>query len=336
VIDAAAANDAPPDPVAGASNSPVLTTGEPGAHAAGASGARVAGASGAHVAGASGVRVTGASVAHVASASGARVAGTSGARLATVRGEAMLQMPLDLYIPPDALEVFLDTFEGPLDLLLYLIRKANIDILDIPMARLTQQYLEYVELMRRRNLELAAEYLLMAALLMEIKSRMLLPRPRALREDEEDPRAELVRRLMEYESIKLAAHKLDALPVLGRDFLTLNVCIEQAVVQRLPQVRIPDLIAAWQSLLLRARVTRHHKVTREELSVREFMSSILRRLQGSQFTEFTALFDVSKGVAVVVVSFLALLELVRESLIEVTQSEPYAPIYVKLAHADPE
>jgi segregation and condensation protein A len=304
VIDAAAANDAPLEPVAGASNPPVSTAGEPGAHVAGESGARVAGA--------------------------------SDARVATVRGEAMLEMPLDLYIPPDALEVFLDTFEGPLDLLLYLIRKADIDILDIPMARLTQQYLEYVELMRRRNLELAAEYLLMAALLMEIKSRMLLPRPRALREDEEDPRAELVRRLMEYERIKLAAHKLDALPVLGRDFLTLEVWIEQAAVQRLPQVRTQDLIAAWQSLLMQARVMRHHKVTREELSVREFMSSILRRLQGSQFTEFTALFDVSKGVAVVVVSFLALLELVRESLIEVTQSEPYAPIYVKLAHAESE
>ena len=296
MIDAAAANDAPLDPVAGASNTPVSTVGEPGAH----------------------------------------VAGASDARVATVRGEAMLEMPPDLYIPPDALEVFLDTFEGPLDLLLYLIRKANIDILDIPMARLTQQYLEYVDLMRRRNLELAAEYLLMAALLMEIKSRMLLPRPRALREDEEDPRAELVRRLMEYESIKLAAHKLDMLPVLGRDFLTLEVWIEQAAVQRLPQVHTQDLIAAWQSLLMQARIMRHHKVMREELSVREFMSSILRRLQGSQFTEFTALFDLSKGVAVVVVSFLALLELVRESLIEVTQSEPYAPIYVKLAHAESE
>jgi len=258
------------------------------------------------------------------------------ARVATVRGEALLEMPPDLYIPPDALEVFLDTFEGPLDLLLYLIRKANIDILDIPMARLTEQYLEYVELMRRRNLELAAEYLLMAALLMEIKSRMLLPRPRALREEEEDPRAELARRLMEYESMKLAAHKLDALPVLGRDFLTLEVWIEQAAVQRLPQVRTEDLIAAWQSLLMHARMTQHHKVTREELSVREFMSAILRRLQGGQFTNFISLFEVSKGVAVVVVSFLALLELVRESLIEVTQSEPYAPIYVKLAHAESE
>jgi len=293
VIGAAAANDAPLDPVPGASNIPVPPAGP-------------------------------------------RVAGAPDARVATVRGEAMLEMPLDLYIPPDALEVFLDTFEGPLDLLLYLIRKANIDVLDIPMARLTEQYLEYVELMRRRNLELAAEYLLMAALLMEIKSRMLLPRPRALREDEEDPRAELVRRLTEYESIKLAAHKLDALPVLGRDFLAVTVWIEQAAGQRLPQVHTQDLIAAWQSLLLRARMTQHHKVTREELSVREFMSSILRRLHGGHFTDFTSLFEIGKGVAVVVVSFLALLELVRESLIEVTQSEPYAPIYVKLAHAESE
>jgi segregation and condensation protein A len=312
VIDAAAASDTPRDPVVGTSNPPVATAREPGANIAGTSAARVAGAS------------------------AARVAGAPGARVATVRGEAMLELPLDLYIPPDALEVFLDTFEGPLDLLLYLIRKANIDVLDIPMARLTQQYLEYVELMRRRNLELAAEYLLMAALLMEIKSRMLLPRPRALREDEEDPRAELVRRLMEYESIKLAAHKLDALPLLGRDFFTVEVWIVQVAVQRLPQVCTRDLIGEWQSLLLRKRVMQHHKVTREELRVREYKSSLLSRLQGSKFVEFTALFDASKGVAVVVVSFLALLELVRESLIEMTQSEPYAPIYVKLAHAESE
>jgi segregation and condensation protein A len=272
----------------------------------------------------------------VAQAPGPATAAAAGARVATVRGEALLEMPPDLYIPPDALEVFLDTFEGPLDLLLYLIRKANIDILDIPMARLTEQYLEYVELMRRRNLELAAEYLLMAALLMEIKSRMLLPRPRALREEEEDPRAELVRRLMEYESIKLAAHKLDALPVLGRDFLAVEVWIEQAAAQHLPQVSTQDLIATWQSLLMHARMTRHHKVSREELSVREFMSAMLRRLHGGQFANFTALFEAGKGVAVVVVSFLALLELVRENLIEVTQSEPYAPIYVKLAHAESE
>ena len=263
-------------------------------------------------------------------------AGAPDARVATIRGEALMEMPPDLYIPPDALEVFLDTFEGPLDLLLYLIRKANIDILDIPMAQLTEQYLEYVELMRRRNLELAAEYLLMAALLMEIKSRMLLPRPRVEREQEEDPRAELVRRLTEYESMKLAAHKLDALPLLGRDFLRLEVWIEQAAAQRLPQVRTEDLITTWQSLLMRARMTQHHKVTREVLSVREYMSTILRRLQGGQFANFTSLFEVGRGVAVVVVSFLALLELVRESLIDVTQSEPYAPIYVKLAYAQSE
>jgi len=262
--------------------------------------------------------------------------GEPAAHVVRIRGEALLEMPEDLYIPPDALEIFLDTFQGPLDLLLYLIRKANIDILDIPMARLTLQYLEYVELMRRRNLELAAEYLLMAALLMEIKSRMLLPRPRVVAEDEEDPRAELVRRLMEYETIKLAAHKLDSLPVVGRDFLTVQVWIEHAAAQRLPHVRTRDLIAAWQSLLMRAKVSQHHRVTREELSVREFMSSILRRLHDAKFAEFTSLFDVSKGVAVVVVSFLAVLELVRESLIEVTQSEPYAPIYVKLAHAESE
>ena len=255
---------------------------------------------------------------------------------AMVRGQLLLEMPQDLYIPPDALEIFLDTFEGPLDLLLYLIRKANIDILDIPMAKLTLQYLEYVELMRRRNLELAAEYLLMAALLMEIKSRMLLPRPRPVADDETDPRAELVRRLMEYEQIKLAAHKLDVLPVLGRDFLAVEVWMGEVAAARLPQVRTEDLIATWQSLLMRARMTRHHKVTREELSVREFMSSILRHLQGGQFAEFTSLFDVTKGVSVVRVSFLAMLELVRESLIEVMQSEPYAPIYVKLAHAQSE
>ena len=232
--------------------------------------------------------------------------------------------------------MFFDTFEGPLDLLLYLIRKANIDILDIPMARLTEQYLEYVELMRRRNLELAAEYLLMAALLMEIKSRMLLPRPRALREEEEDPRAELVRRLMEYENMKLPPRTSstrcpcsDAISSRWRCGSSRRGAAPAAGAHRGPD-------RAWQSLLMHARMTQHHKVTREELSVREFMSVILRRLQGGQFANFTSLFDVSKGVAVVVVSFLAVLELVRESLIEVTQSEPYAPIYVKLAHAESE
>ncbi len=253
-------------------------------------------------------------------------------QLALVRGVPVTELPLDLYIPPDALEVFFDTFEGPLDLLLYLIRKANIDILDIPMASLTVQYMEYVETMRRKNLELAAEYLVMAAMLMEIKSRMLLPRPPTLEEGEEDPRAELVRRLLEYERMKQAAQRLDRLPQLGRDYLAVEVWIEQTLSERLPEVNPGDLEAAWRWLLARAKVTRHHRITREELSVREHMSIILRRLAGAGFVEFIHLFDPLRGVPVLVVNFLAVLELVRESLIEVTQAEPFAPIYVKLAH----
>ena len=255
---------------------------------------------------------------------------------AKVRGEPFTDLPLDLYIPPDALEVFFETFEGPLDLLLYLIRKANIDILDIPMARLTEQYMEYVEAMRTKNLELAAEYLVMAAMLMEIKSRMLLPQPAMPGEEEEDPRAELVRRLLEYEKMKLAAQKLDALPQLGRDFLPVEVWIEQTLAQRLPRVEVADLEEAWRALLVRAKMSQHHRVTREELSVREHMSLILRRLRGGGFAEFGDLFEPTRGVPVLIVNFLAVLELVRESLLEVTQSEPYAPFYVKLAHAQPE
>jgi len=253
------------------------------------------------------------------------------ALVARVRGELLTELPLDLYIPPDALEVFFETFEGPLDLLLYLIRKANLDILDIPMAKLTQQYIEYVEIMRHKNLELAAEYLVMAAMLMEIKSRMLLPRPPSVGAEEADPRAELMRRLLEYEKMKLAAHKLDALPQLGRDFLPVEVWIEQTLAARLPQVNVVDLQEAWRMLLTRAKMTQHHRVTRDELSVREHMSLILRRLQGGGFAEFANLFDASRGVAVLVVNFLAVLELAREMLIEITQSEPFAPIYVKLA-----
>jgi len=249
---------------------------------------------------------------------------------AKVRGEPLLELPADLYIPPDALEVFLDTFEGPLDLLLYLIRKANIDILDIPMARLTEQYLQYVEVMRHKNLELAAEYLVMAAMLMEIKSRLLLPRPQAADDGELDPRAELVRRLLEYEQMKAAAQKLDRLPQRDRDFLAVEVWIEQSLVERLPDVHVPDLENAWRSLLARARLSRHHKVTRDELSVREHMTGILRLLAGGAFREFVELFDPLRGVAVLVVSFLAVLELARERLIEVTQSGPYAPIYVRI------
>ena len=265
-----------------------------------------------------------------------RVAEVRGQPLARVRGVPLTELPQDLYIPPDALEIFLDVFEGPLDLLLYLIRKANVDILDIPMARLTEQYVEYIEVMRYKNLELAAEYLVMAAMLMAIKSRMLLPRPRALDAEEQDPRAELVRRLLEYEKIKRAAQQLDALPQLGRDYFSVEVWIEQAFAERLPDVHAGDLEAAWRSLLARARITQHHRISREELSVREHMSGILRRLFGVGFIEFSALFDPGRGVAVLIINFLAVLELARESLIEFTQAEPFAPIYVKLAHAQSE
>lgn len=250
---------------------------------------------------------------------------------ARVRGIPLAELPADLYIPPEALEVFFETFEGPLDLLLYLIRRANLDILDIPMAKLTAQYMEYVEVMRRRNLELAAEYLVMAAMLMEIKSRLLLPRPRHAPEEELDPRAELVRRLLEYERMKLAGQKLDALPQRDRDFSAVEVWIEQSIVKRLPQVHAHDLENAWRSLLARARLSRHHKVTRDELSVREHMAGILRRLAGAGFCAFTDLFEPWRGVAVLVVNFLAVLELAREGLIEVTQAQAYAPIYVRLA-----
>ena len=252
--------------------------------------------------------------------------------VAKIRGEPLLEMPADLYIPPDALEVILDTFEGPLDLLLYLIRKANVDILDIPMAKLTAQYLEYVEAMRRTNLELAAEYLVMAAILIEIKSRMLLPRLKQVEDDSDlDPRAELVRRLLEYEQIKLAAQQLNELPQLDRDFFSVEVWIEQTLVKRLPQVSVQDLENAWRYMLQQARVRQHHKIRKDELSVREYMSLILRKLGEGVFHEFTTLFEPWKGVPVLVVSFLAILELARESLIEVSQAEPFAPIYVKLA-----
>jgi segregation and condensation protein A len=253
--------------------------------------------------------------------------------VARVLGEPYTQLPLDLYIPPDALEVFLETFEGPLDLLLYLIRRQNLNVLDIPMAEVTRQYMGYVEVMRQNQLEMAAEYLLMAALLIEIKSRLLLP-PRVEREDEEsDPRAELVRRLLEYEQMKLAAYELDVLPQAGRDFALVQVWVEQAAQKRLPDVNLEDLRTAWLGLMSRANVTLHHKITREELSVREHMTRILRRLRESAFIEFSALFDPTRGVPEMVVSFLAVLELVKESLIEVTQQEAFSSIYVKLSHA---
>jgi segregation and condensation protein A len=243
-------------------------------------------------------------------------------------------MPHDLYIPPDALEVFLEAFEGPLDLLLYLIRKQNFNILDIPMAGLTRQYLSYVDEIRTHNLELAAEYLLMAAMLIEIKSRMLLPPKKVAQgEEAEDPRAELVRRLLEYEQMKLAGAKLNALPQFGRDFLKAQVFIEQSLQPRFPDVSVVDLQEAWADILKRAKLVQHHKITREELSVREHMSLVLKKLQGRRFVEFEELFDPSKGTPVLVVTFIALLELAKETLVEITQAEVFAPIYVRLAYS---
>ncbi len=253
--------------------------------------------------------------------------------IARLYGEPLFKMPQDLYIPPDALEVFLEAFEGPLDLLLYLIRKQNFNILDIPMAGMTKQYLSYVEEIRTRNLELAAEYLLMAAMLIEIKSRMLLP-PKKTQDgkEPEDPRAELVRRLLEYEQMKLAAHRIDSLPTFGRDYLRAQVVIEQSLVPRFPDVNVVDLQEAWAAILKRAKLVQHHKISREELSVREHMSMVLRRLQGRKFVEFEELFDPSQGTQVLIVTFIALLELGKETLVEITQAEAYAPIYVRLAY----
>jgi len=253
--------------------------------------------------------------------------------VARLYGEPVLQLPSDLYIPPEALEVFLDAFEGPLDLLLYLIRKQNFNILDIPMAEVTRQYLVYVDQVRRHNLELAAEYLLMAALLIDIKSRMLLPVRKAdTGEEVEDPRAELARRLLEYERIKLGAQRLDTVPQLGRDFFAAQVHVEQTMVARLPDVAVADLQSAWADVLRRAKLTQHHRVTRETLSVREYMTRVLRRLQHLRFAEFQDLFEPAQGQAIAVVTFIALLELARESLVEITQAEAYAPIYVRLTY----
>jgi segregation and condensation protein A len=253
--------------------------------------------------------------------------------LARLYGEPLFAMPHDLYIPPDALQVFLEAFEGPLDLLLYLIRKQNFNILDIPMAAVTRQYLTYVDEIRSTNLELAAEYLLMAAMLIEIKSRMLLP-PKKVAEGQEpeDPRAELVRRLLEYEQIKLAAHKLNEVPQFGRDFLRAQVYVEQSLQPRFPDVNVVDLQDAWRDIVKRARLVQHHVISREELSVREHMSIVLRKLQGRKFLEFEDLFDATRGMPVLVVTFIALLELSKEGLLEVTQAEAFAPIYVRLAY----
>lgn len=251
-----------------------------------------------------------------------------------IKGEPLGQLPQDLYIPPDALEVYLETFEGPLDLLLYLIRKHNLDILDIPMATLTTQYMAYVEKMKTVKLELAAEYLLMSAMLIEIKSRMLLPKPAEVAE-EDDPRAELVRRLMEYEAIKLAAQQLDEMPKVGEDIHVASTYYQHIVEIRPPDVSLDDLLDAWKNVLKRAKLNQHHKLGRAELSVREHMSQILRRLKTESLVEFSQLFDIKNdGLPKLVVNFLAILELAKEGLVHITQQEAFSPIYLQASTID--
>ncbi len=253
---------------------------------------------------------------------------------ARIHGEPLLELPQDLYIPPDALELVLENFQGPLDLLLYLIRRHNLDVLDIPMAELTRQYMGYIEMMQHHRLELAADYLLMAAVLIEIKSRMLLPRPpKASEEDGEDPRAELMRHLLEYEQMKQAAQKLNELPQAGRDFEIVHVLIERTVQERLPEVSVEDLRVAWLGLLARAKLNKHHKVRREQLSVREQMAHVLRCLKGGEYVAFDQLFDLEHGVPKLVVTFIAILELAKEYLLEIQQSETLGNIYVRTSRA---
>lgn len=252
-------------------------------------------------------------------------------QLALVYGEALTEMPVDLYIPPDALEVILEAFEGPLDLLLYLIRKQNIDILDIPVAEITRQYMGYVELMKSVRLELAAEYLVMAAMLAEIKSRMLLPRSADIEEEEGDPRAELIRRLQEYERFKAAAEGIDELPRVGRDVVVPRLEAPQAKVRKLlPQVSLEELLVSMAEVMRRNDLFESHQITRETLSTRERMSEVLERLKGGGFVPFVELFSAEEGKLGVVVTFMAILELVKESLIELVQNEPFAAIHVRV------
>ncbi len=254
--------------------------------------------------------------------------------IALVNGQAFLGMPKDLYIPPDAMEVFLEAFEGPLDLLLYLIKKQNLDILDIPIAEVTRQYMEYVELMKAVSLELAAEYLVMAALLAEIKSRMLLPRPANLDTIEEDPRAELVRRLQEYERFQQAAAELDALPRLGRDTFSANAMIDEAVFEKpLPNVELKSLLFALRDVLKRAELNTSHNISREIFSVHERMGIILDALKNQEFAVFSQLFNFQEGRLGVVVTFLAMLELLKDNLIEFVQTAAFGPIHLKKATA---
>ena len=251
---------------------------------------------------------------------------------AVVDGEPVTTLPQDLYIPPYALQVFLEAFEGPLDLLLYLIRRQNIDILDIPIAEITKQYVQYIELMHEMQLELAGEYLVMAAMLAEIKSRMLLPRPEAEEEDEDDPRAELVRRLQEYERFKQAAQDIADLPRLERDvFVAQADAPERKIVQKLPDVTLKELLLAFHDVLRRAEMFSNLHMSREPLSVRQRMSEILSRIKAGSFTGFAELFDPEEGRMGVAVTFIALLELLRESVIEVVQADAFAPLHVRAA-----
>ncbi|GAB5380967.1 MAG: ScpA family protein [Aliiglaciecola sp.] len=252
--------------------------------------------------------------------------------LAFVNGEAVIEKPEDLYIPPDALEVILEAFEGPLDLLLYLIRKQKFDIVNLPILQITQQYMEYVEVMKELKLELAAEYLLMAAILAEVKSRLLLPKRLAESDEEEDPRAELIRRLQEYESIKVAAQEIDALPRIERDLFGAHAVPDESVepIKILPEVGLQELVLAFQSAMKKAKAFEHHQIEREVLSTRERMSRILELLDHDKFVEFETLFAKSEGKAGVVVTFLAILELAKESLIELVQAQPLSHIHLKL------
>ena len=257
-----------------------------------------------------------------------------GEPIAIVKGAAFTELPKDLYIPPEALEVFLESFEGPLDLLLYLIRRHNLDILDIPIADITRQYMEYVEMMKDLHFELAAEYLVMAATLAEIKSRMLLPRPVSEEEEEDDPRAELVRRLQEYERFKKAAEDLNELPRMERDNFPVSVNVPELSVRKVhPTVELKDLLFAFKDVLVRSDMYSHHHIQMEPLSVRERMSIILGQVEAEKFIPFTDLFDPKEGRLGVVVTFLAILELVKESLIGLVQTKPYEPIHVTVAES---
>ena len=251
---------------------------------------------------------------------------------AVVEGEPQYNLPKDLYIPPDALEVFLDAFEGPLDLLLYLIKRQNLDILNIPLAQITVQYMEYIELMQDLRLELAAEYLVMAAMLAEIKSRMLLPRLEEEDDDSEDPRAELIRRLQEYERFKQAAEDIYALPKLGKDVFQTRVEVQDKNIDRKPpDVDMRELLLALKSVLQRADMFTKHQISREALSLRERMSRVLETLRSDGFTDFTDLFDISEGRDGAVVTFMAILELMKQLLVEMIQTKAYGPIHVKAA-----